>query len=261
MNGTFAVLAVLALIVAAAAWAAIHLARLASRAKTTLARMAAIETSTAAEGSPFGSIELAGVAVPLDEGSVMVAPLSGARCLWWRVSIEESNGSSITSIATESDARDFYLDDGSGAVARVLTSRANVDMVERTTDPAWVARAARLLTELGITKDVKSLLWFEERIDVRADVYVLGYARPAEGTSTDGGAPFRPRGFARERLVIDEPDGGELLVSVGHEAALATKLRVDMHNASNMAKVCGALATVFALGFGILVVLYLRDSS
>ncbi len=222
-----------------------HLLRKARRAKLRRARIAATPTSTIASAPMHGLVELAGTAVPVDESSLVTAPLSGTRCLWWRVVIDEVNGSSTTRLLDLREARDFYIDDHSGSFARVQATGAAMGLTTHEANPAHRDNVQRFLASQGHPTTTEDLLWFEERLDAHAQVYVLGAAREPTPPPTSGG-PFRT-GRARERLVVEAPDGGELVISVGHEAALAAQLELDAREAIRYAKVAGLIAALFSL--------------
>ncbi|HSO32772.1 MAG TPA: hypothetical protein VLT33_09650 [Labilithrix sp.] len=245
MIGTVVVALVLAAIALVLAWATVHLSLRARRAQARLSRMAALTTSAISEIAS-GPVEVVGVAVPIDAGSLLEAPLSGTRCVWWRVTIDRDDGSSRTNVSTTSAARDFHLDDGSGALARVRTEHAKVELAARVIDPAHRDAAARLLAKLGIEEPLDRLLWREERIDPRAELHVLGRATvaPAPGA----GGPFRPQA-PRERAVIDAPEGGELVVGFGDEQALAAELEASMRDARRIARPFAVLALGFLVAF------------
>lgn len=225
-----------------------------SRARAQLARMSATTDTPVAEAPTSGVVELVGQAIPADRASVLEAPLSGIECVWWRVSIEESGGSG-TRVAERSDGRDFLLDDGSGPLARVRMSTAKVAGTARHTAATRTERTKRFLAEYGIEPGGKKLLWFEEYIEARANVYVLGMASlpdTPKGVEELGG-PFRSS-HSRERLVVHAPDDGELVVSVGHEATLAKKLANDVRDGRQLLKGFGVVAMILSLVSGAILV-------
>jgi hypothetical protein len=244
MDGSWIVIAVTGIVPLTTGLTSLVFFRSARRARNTLSRMTPASPLTIADAKTTGPVQLTGTAVPLGNRALLTAPLSSKPCLWWRVAIDESNGSSITRLATESDAVDFLLDDASGAVARVNTTRVSVGLTTRNIDPGHEAGAQGILTKLGIKKPVASLLWSEERIDPHAVVCVLGHARPP--LAADGGRPFRPETFVRERIVLEAPEGSDLVLSVGGDTALAAKLRADERAASRQALAFSAITFVLA---------------
>jgi hypothetical protein len=133
-------------------------------------------------------------------------------------------------VIRQSEACDFYVDDDSGAVARVRAREANVEIKSRRQNlPEQREGVRRFLEKHGIAKPLEELVWFEETIDVLSEVYVIGRARPAEASSIEGALPFRGSGSPREQLVVDSPPSGEsLVISNGHEAALVKKLEGEL---------------------------------
>lgn len=234
---------VLGAIAALLATGAAFIYRRGRRASGRLARLKATETSRIADAAPGGVVELAGKAIATDESALVEAPLSKTRCLYWRVRIEESHGSATKRVAEATDGCDFFVDDDSGALARVMLGEATV-VATRSTSFGDEEGAKRLLAKLGVDKPISKLLWYEEALREGDDVYVLGFGR---ATALPDGAPFR-RG--RERIVVVAPEGGELLVSVGDEAALAFRLSSEAREAVRLAKIFGALAALFALVAG-----------
>lgn len=213
------------------------------RLRARLARMKAAKTARIADIVPGETVEIAGVAHAPADAPLLESGLSGKPCLFYRVQIKESQGSSITHLATHTDATDLLLDDDSGALARVLMKDATVELTQQPTEPGDGGRAALLLAELGIRKATKDLLWFEEIIEPGANLYVLGASSTPESTETEG-AVFRDG--RRVHVVVEKPPDAELLVSVGDEAALATSLREQMTNAGRIGN--GFLIATLVLG-------------
>jgi hypothetical protein len=207
------------------------------RTRRSLARMAAQPTSRIADAPTTGLVELAGVAKPID-ANVLEAPLSGTKCVWWRVQIDEVNGSSFNRVIRKSEACDFYVDDDSGALARVRARQAKVELKWRRQNlPDQKEGVRRFLDKHGIAKPLEGLVWCEEAVDVLSEVYVIGRASPPEASSTDEVDPYRGSGSPRERLVVDSPTSGDpLVISMGHEAALAKKLEDELARATSELK-------------------------
>jgi hypothetical protein len=195
------------------------------RQSRVLATMKRTPTSRVANAQP-GLVELVGVAA--SAGTLVTAPLSGAPCVYFHVVVEEASGSSRSTIIDFTQWRDFYLDDGSGAVARLTGDIIHVLTATRVLDTDHADAVQRFLASRGISKsasDIKQFTWFEERIDAGAPIYVLGEARAA--LPAGGGGAYRADA-ARERFTVVAPEGGELVVSVGSEAELAAKLRREL---------------------------------
>jgi hypothetical protein len=222
------------------------------RKSRLLATMNRTPTSRIRNAQP-GLVELAGVAV--SAGELVTAPLTGAPCVYFRVAVDEPAGSSRSGVLDDAKWCDFYVDDGSGAVARLSGTTIHVKTATRVLDTEHADAVQRLLTARGIStiaKDVEQLTWFEERIDVGTPIYVLGEARRAPPRPANGAY----RGdAARERFIVVAPEGGELVVSVGSEEALAAKLRSELSIGRMLLAICAVSAVAFTV---VLVVLLAR---
>lgn len=218
------------------------------RKSRLIATMKRTPTSRIASAQP-GIVELAGVATPADAG--LTAPLTGVPCVYYRVAVEEGAGSSRSTLLDEDKWCDFYVDDGSGAVALVTGEIVHVKTATRVAAAEHEGAVQRLLRARGIQKDdgaMNQLTWFEQRIDAGATVYVLGEGRAA----TPRGPDAAYRGGTRERFIVVAPAGGELVVSVGSEEALAAKLRGEVAFGWKLvwgAVALGVMFTVAALAF------------
>lgn len=240
--GTIVIAVAVVLVALCGAVAAHHLST-ERRLRARLAKMNVTATSRIADLVPGAVAEIAGVARPLAEVALLSSPLTGQQCFYFKVQIKESQGSSITHVATHTDAVDLLLDDGSGAFAQVIMQGAAVGLTHKPVEPGDEGRAGLLLAELGIRKTVKELLWFEEMIEPGAELYVLGTAKAPERDDGEGGA-FREG--ARPKIRVEAPEDGELVVSVGDEATLATSLRAQQKNHAQIGK--GFLIVTLVLG-------------
>jgi hypothetical protein len=247
-----AFLCVVALLIVLFIAATIAFIRRVRRLRKSLARMTKYATSTVAGAPTSGVVELVGVVTPTGDG-VLEAPFSGAPCVWWSVEISESKGSSIVIVMRTSAARDFYLDDGSGALARIRTARAKVALKQHSQNlPEQKERVRAFVEKHAIEKDVKDLLWGEDRIDLKTGVYVIGHASPPDADAAARAGPFRRSSAPSERIVVSEADDGEgeLVVSVGHEAALAKELEGELADARREARGFAIGAVVLSLMAG-----------
>ncbi len=226
----------------------IRFGQTARRTKARLQRMAHTSTTRIADATPDRVIEVLGEVTPAGDVKLLEAPLSGTRCVWWRVEVDESVGSSINRLVQKSEACDFDLDDGSGRRARITMRHAAVRLGARNVIPALEERARAFLDEHGVTKEravnVKDLLWFEERIDPGQSVYVLGRVSTMAPIASEG--PFRGKPSSG-RWVIGEPPGGELVVGLGAEADVERSEEKVLADAMSGFKVTGAIAAVMTL--------------
>ena len=187
-------------------------------------------TSRIASAVP-GLVELAGIATPA--GALVTAPLTGTRCIFFRVVVDDCSGSSRTTALVHDKWCDFYVDDGSGAVALVTGEVVHVKSATKVVAAEHRDAVQRLFAARGIAQDeseMNQLAWFEERIDPGAYVYVLGEGRPPPPRPDAGYRASAPR----ERFIVVAPEGGELVVAVGSEVELTAKLRRELSWARNM---------------------------
>lgn len=240
------VVAVAVVVVALCGAVAIHNLSIERRLRARLAKMKVTATSRIADLVPGAVAEIAGVARPLAEVALLASPLTAQPCFYFRVAIKESQGSSITHVATHTDAVDLLLDDGSGTLAHVVMKDAAVGLTHKPVEPGDEGRAGLLLAELGIRKTVKELLWFEEIIEPGAELYVLGTANAPDADEGGEGGVFRES--ARPKIKVTAPEDGELVVSVGDEATLATSLRAQQKNHAQIGN--GFLIVTLVLGGG-----------
>jgi len=92
-------------------------------------RIIATPTSPIAQAPGNGLVEIKGRIAPSEQGLVQT-PFSGRHAVWCRVTVQELRSSGRSSywhtILTEVDGRLFMVDDGSGQMARVMPTAANV---------------------------------------------------------------------------------------------------------------------------------------
>lgn len=172
--------------------------------------------------APAGLVKLRGVVNTIDNHA-LVAPLSGAPCVWWRVIVDSKRGSTSDRLLDVSEACDFHLDDGSGAVARVMRSETRVALAPQSANPNHLDAVLRLFAARNIQlSSTESLIWVEERIELRMRVSVMGEARLVQSPHPSG--PHR-QPSASERMVVTGPAGGTLFINVGSDADLKSYIR------------------------------------
>lgn len=225
----------------------------ANRASSRLSAMARTKPCRIASAPAQGLVALEGVVVPIGHAT-LVAPLSQAACVWWRVVIDQVRGSSRDTVLDVSDGRDFLVDDRTGALARVTWEEMTVPFATTEGDAAHAERVRRLLDARGINASTDGLVWFEQRIAPGEAVYVLGEAASAQRVLTGA---YRPAVASNERLTVVAPAEGELLVSLGSAAELSRLFR----RTRALIVAVWALALVMALlAFGGWLLLYgLKD--
>lgn len=191
------------------------------RAGRKLADVRGTPTSPIARAPSSGRVEIAGKVVAGPEGAAR-SPVLGVDAVTWWTQISEDLGSARKILATLERDADFFVDDGSGALARVSPKNAKVMLApQRTAGPEAEARAHALAVAAKPDIDPKRVFFSETVLAPGDAVYALGEA------SLDSGGPV-PAAY-RDRpsriLVVTAPAGGELLLG-DDERAVAAQLAV-----------------------------------
>jgi hypothetical protein len=199
-----------------------------------------------------GLVEIAGRLVVGDKGTIS-APFSGRAAVFVRVLVEEyrqrgKSGTWVT-VFSESMAREFYVEDGSGERARIdptgakfVLDRQKIASSGTFKDPP--PALAEFLARHGLESTSwlgfnKSMRYEEELVGVGDMVYALGPSRREAGPPALDGY----RTGATTQLVLSSmgTGDGELLVSNKAEKELVSK----------MLRVFVVGAVVVALGLGV----------
>jgi hypothetical protein len=102
------------------------------RARRRAAVLRAAPVTTIARAVGNGPVRIAGTIVAGDEGLV-AAPFSGLSAVWVRVQVARAEGKRVSfPLVDKTASRPFYVDDGSGQLARVLPDGACVECPSNT---------------------------------------------------------------------------------------------------------------------------------
>lgn len=182
-----------------------------------------------------GAVEIKGRIVPTEQG-VLQAPFSGRYGVWVRIVVQERRSSGRNSywatVVNETDFRHFMVDDGSGQMARVIPTAANVVLEKQNVassgtfnDPPphlhgfLASRGVSTSTFLGFNKSMR----YEEELLAPGDpVFALGPSRREAGPPVHDGYRMTPS----SQLVLFQFPGpeGELILTNKTEEQLISKL-------------------------------------
>jgi hypothetical protein len=197
-------------------------------------KILATPTSRIANAPGTGLVEIKGRIVPGEQGFVQT-PFSHTPCVWYRICVEEyhsghKGGGHWSKVHTECDGRVFYVDDGSGQLARVQPRNANVvldvlNVAQSGTfrDPTPDLQAflhSRGLHSTGLLGFNRSLRYREERLVPGDHLFALGPSMREAGPPMFDGY----RTTTSTRLVLEGRIGEELLLTNKSEQQLASKL-------------------------------------
>ncbi len=192
-------------------------------------------TSPIAQAPGNALVEVKGRIGPGEQGLVM-APFSGRQCVWVRVLVQELRSTGRSSywatVCNETDGRPFYVDDGSGQMARIHPQNANIILDRQGigssgtfNDPpphlqAFLAsRGLSATTWLGFNK---SMRYEEEVLAAHDPLYALGPSTRSAGPPVQDGYRNAP-GTQLEMYVMPGP-AGELILTNKTEEQLVSKL-------------------------------------
>jgi hypothetical protein len=198
-----------------------------------------------------GLIEVNGRIVASEQG-MLVAPFSGRPAVWARVRVEEHRGSGKNSrwvtIVNETDERHFFVDDGSGELARVIPTSAEVllDLQKVASSgtfndaPPHLEQflASRGIATTGFFGFNKSLRYEEALLCPGDALYAIGRAERAGGA---GAGPFRQGPPGQLVFQHQGPDERELILTNKTEAQLVSSLRLGTIVGYVMLGIGGAL--------------------
>ena len=188
----------------------------------TRRRLLALPASTIAAAPGGRPVEVRGRVIAGEEGLVR-APISGHAGVYYRVTVEEGRssrgGSHWTKLFAETDGHSFYLDDGSGQLARVKPEGARIIVEQAVTNSSGTfddatPQVEAFLRERGETS--RGPLGFNRSLQVREEIIRVGDTLRALGPSLrEPGPPTNDhyRTTATTRLVmVHEGDGPRELV-------------------------------------------------
>lgn len=213
------------------------------QARELTRRIAAIEgtpTSAIASAPTDGPVELTGRVVAGDSG-VAPSPILAVPAVWWSSTVSEDIGSSSRTVTSVSRDEDFFIDDGSGALARVspVGAKTEIEPEMSSNEPEVKERVLGLARLVRRDISPKSLTFSEVVLREGAKIYVIGEATAGEAGPVPAAYRDRPSRVLRVVATADR----ELLISDRDEAQLLSKLKVR--------RVGFCIGIAFALGWAL----------
>lgn len=200
------------------------------------ARILATPTSPIAQAPGNGPVEVKGRVVAGEQG-VVQAPFSGRLGVWVRVLVEEyrSTGRSgyWAKLVDEVAFRPFFVDDGSGQMARIEPGGANVILDQKNVASSGMFNDASpavqsFLASRGLS--TTSFLGFNKRMRMSEQVispedplYALGPSRRQAGPPVHDGYRMVPGSLLVMYPSLAEGEGGELIITNKSEEQLVSK--------------------------------------
>lgn len=214
-------------------------------------RIMGTPTSPIVQAPGNGPVEVKGRIVAGDQG-VLQAPFSGRHGVWVRVTVQELRSTGRSSywatLVDETDFRPFYVDDGSGQMARVMPAGANVILDQQNVGNSGTfndapphlmqflaARGLSTTSWLGFNKRMK---YDEQVLCVNDPLYALGpSAREAGPPVSDG---YRMVPGSQLVMFAGQGEEFELILTNKSEDQLVSKL------------LWGFVGGLITMGFGVL---------
>ncbi len=198
-------------------------------------RIIATPTSPIAQASGLGPVEIKGRIVPGEQG-VLQTPFSGRHAVWCRITVLEHRSSGRNSywatILKETDQREFFVDDGSGQMAKILPHGAEVILDAQqvgssgTFNDASPHLAAFLASRGHSTQSFlgfnKSMRYTEEVLAPNDPLYALGPSRREAGPPVNDGYRMAPS--SQLVLAAGQGDAHELILTNKSEEQLVSRL-------------------------------------
>jgi hypothetical protein len=198
-------------------------------------RIIATPTSPIAHAPGNQLVEIKGRALPSEQG-IIQTPFSGRHAVWTRVTVQELRSSGRNSywhtLLTEMDGRVFFVEDGSGQMARVMPAGANVILDKVNVAASGTFNDAQPHLEAFLaSRGLKSTSWlgfnksmrYEEELIAPGDpVYALGPSRREAGPPVNDGYRMVP-GSQLVMFVGAGPEN-ELILTNKTENQLTSKL-------------------------------------
>jgi hypothetical protein len=215
-------------------------------------RILATPTSPIAQDPGNGPVEVKGRIVPGEQG-VLQTPFSGRHAVWCRVSVLEYRSSGRSghwvTILREVDQREFFVDDGSGQMAKVIPVGAEVILDQQQIASsgtfndapphlqAFLASRGHSTTSfLGFNKSMR----YQEEVLAPGDpLYALGPSRRDAGPPVHDGYRMAPS----SQLVLFPGPGEvhELILTNKTEEQLVANLKWGLLGGIIMAAIGGGL--------------------
>lgn len=220
-------------------------------------RIIATPTSAVAQAPGNAPVEIKGRIVPGEQG-VLQAPFSGRHAVWCRITVLEHRSSGRSSywatILKEIDQREFFVDDGSGQLAKVLPHGADVLLDAQQVGSsgtfndasphlqAFLASRGHSTTSwLGFNK---SMRYTEEVLVPNDPLYALGPSRRDPGPPVNDGYRMSPS--SQLVLFAGQGEQHELILTNKSEEQLVSNLMWGVVGGGIMA-ILGALLGAFGL--------------
>jgi hypothetical protein len=202
-------------------------------------RIVATPTTPIAQCSGDSVVEIKGKVVASEQGS-FTTPFSGRPAVFCRVSVQERRrrGKSTYwhTIIEEIDARDFYVEDGSGQQARIAPRGANCVLDKQSVASSGMfndppPQLVAFLQSRGVSSETwigtnKSMQYLEEVLAPGDSLYAIGPSHREAGPPQ----PDAYRDSPASRLVMSGMSSGamELLISNKSEEDLVKNLGMGM---------------------------------
>jgi hypothetical protein len=204
--------------------------------------------------APGGVVEVKGRIAPSEQG-LLQTPFSGRHAVWARITVQErrqrGRSSYWATIVNEVDGRSFFVDDGSGEMARILPQNATVILDRQSVANSGTFKDApphleaflrsRGKTSTGLFGFNKQMRYEEEILAPGDALYALGPSRRDAGPPVSDGYRMVPS----SQLVFFAAHGndGELILTNKTEDQLVSKM------------LWGALGGGITAGVGLLIAL------
>ena len=227
-------------------------------------RIIATPTTPVAQAAGGAPVEITGRVLPSEQG-VVAAPFSQRPAVWARVQVQQlvrtGRSSHWRTVHKEEDSRQFWIDDGSGQMARVLPQGAEMSVTVETVGGSGTLRDAAPHVEaflqsrnlkstnfLGLNKRMR---YTEELIQPNERAFALGPSRREPGPPVHDGYRMVPSSVL-VMLSLPGPAGGtnELILSNKDEKKLLTSLvagTIAGFVCTGIAVAMGIVGTVLAL--------------